>query len=180
MRLSFVPLAALALAACSTEPGGEQESADDFASRIGQQEGAVSSNPSQADPEAPNTANESAPEGADLTQLQQLGDIGGVDLGPRDGGCTLMVGNQEMLVAAGQNAMGLPGKAVVRLGDGLVVADAPPGGLEKIRSGTTFTGEGFTVQVAPAAGTDRSRPANVVVTDGAGNSQNYSGNWICA
>ena len=41
MRIAFVALAALTLAACSQEPAGEQESADDFASRIGQQEGAI-------------------------------------------------------------------------------------------------------------------------------------------
>lgn len=180
MRVALVSLAALALAACSQEPAAEQESAGDFASRIGQQEGGASSDPAQADPDASNVATASVPQGADLTELQQLGDIGGVDLGVRDGGCTFMVGNREMLIAAGQNELDLPGKAVVRLGDSLVKVDGAPGGLEKIRSGTTFTGEGFTVEVAPAAGDARSRPANVVVTDGAGKSQSYSGNWICA
>ena len=180
MRIALIAFSALALAACSNEPAGQQESAGDFASRIGQQEGAAATASSQADPGVPNVAAATVPAGADLTQLQQLGDIGGIDLGRRDGGCTLMVGGQEMLMAAGQNELGLPGKAVVRVGNSLVLVDAGPGGLEKIKSGTTFTGEGFTVQVAPAAGAAQSRPANVVVTDAAGQSQSYNGNWICA
>ena len=177
MRFALLTFSALALAACSQEPAGEQESADDFADRIG---GSQQLDPSQPDPDAPNTAVEAPPQNADLTQLQQLGDIGGVNLGPREGGCTLMVGNQEMMIAAAMNEPTMPGKAVVRVGDTLVMVDAAPGGLAKIKSGTTFSGEGFTVQVAPAAGEEQSRPANVVVTDAAGNSQNYSGNWICA
>ena len=177
MRFALLTFSALALAACSQEPAGEQESADDFADRIG---GSQQLDPSQPDPDAPNTAVEAPPQNADLTQLQQLGDIGGVNLGPREGGCTLMVGNQEMMIAAAMNEPTMPGKAVVRVGDTLVMVDAAPGGLAKIKSGTTFSGEGFTVHVAPAAGEEQSRPANVVVTDASGNSQNYSGNWICA
>ncbi|MBX7540587.1 hypothetical protein [Qipengyuania sphaerica] len=177
MRIALLAFSALALAACSQEPAGQQESADDFANRIG---GSTQLDPSQPDPDAPNTAVDAAPQGANLTQLQQLGDIGGVNLGPREGGCTFMVGSQEMIIAAGMNEPTLPGKAVVRLGDTLVMADSAPGGLAKIKSGTTFSGAGFTVQVAPAAGEAQSRAANVVVTDASGNSQNYSGNWICA
>ena len=180
MRIALVFPVALALAACSQEPAGEQGSADDFASRIGQQEGAAQLDSSQPDPNAPNVAVNTPPSDADLVQLQQLGDIGGVNLGPREGGCTFMVGNQEMIIAAAMKEPTLPGKAVVRLGDTLVMADAAPGGLAKVKSGTTFTGEGFTVQVAPAAGEGQGRPANVVMTDGAGNSQSYNGNWICA
>ena len=176
MRFALLTFSALALAACSQEPAGEQESADDFANRIGQQEGAATQ---QRDPDAPNTAVEAPPQGANLTQLEQLGDVGGVDLGPREGGCTLMVGNREMMIAGALKDPAMPGKAVVRIGDTLVVTDSGPGGIDRIRAGTSFTGEGFTVQVAPAAGDARSRPANVLVTDAAGNSQNYSGNWIC-
>lgn len=180
MRIALVCFSALALAACSQQPAGEQETAGDFANRIGQQDGGVQLDPSQPDPNAPNVAVDAPPENANLTQLQQLGDIGGVNLGPREGGCTFMVGNQEMIIAAGMKEPTLPGKAVVRVGDTLVMTDAAPGGLAEIKSGTIFTGEGFSVQVAPAAGEGQSRPANVVVTDAAGNSQNYSGNWICA
>ena len=180
MRIALASLMLVALAACSQEPASDSESADDFASRIGQQEGGGQIDPSQPDPDAPNVAAPQPPQGADLTTLQQLGDIGGVNLGPREGGCTFMVGSQEMIIAAGMNEPTLPGKAVVRLGNTLVMVDSPPGGLSTIKAGTTFTGEGFTVQVAPAAGEAQSRPANVLVTDAEGNSQNYSGNWICA
>ena len=102
----------------------EPESADDFASRIGQNGEAL--DPAQRDPDAPNTANAAPPSGADLTQLQKLGDIGGVDLGPRDGGCTLMVGKDEMIIAGAMNDGAIPGKAVVRVGDSLTMVDADP------------------------------------------------------
>ncbi|HAW34918.1 MAG TPA: hypothetical protein DCX71_02310, partial [Erythrobacter sp.] len=113
-------------------------------------------------------------------QLQKLGDIGGVDLGARDGGCTLMVGKDEILIAGAPDDASVPGKAVVRVGDSLVLTDAAAGGLDAIRDGTSFAGEGFTVSVAPAAGTEQRRPANVTVTDAAGKTQSYSGNWICS
>ncbi|QYJ06159.1 hypothetical protein [Qipengyuania flava] len=167
----------LALAACSGETA-EPESADDFAIRIGQSGEAL--DPSQPDPDAPNVASEAPPAGADLTTLQKLGDVGGVNLGPREGGCTLMVGGDEMLIAAGLGDKAIPGKAVVRLGDGLTMVDADVGGLDAIKNGTTFNGEGFTISVAPAAGDQQSRPANVTVTDASGKTNSYSGNWICA
>ncbi|KZX92612.1 hypothetical protein A3718_11640, partial [Erythrobacter sp. HI0019] len=148
------------------------------ASRIGQ-DGNVAGGP-QADPDLPNTASVTAPSGADLTQLQKLGDIGGVDLGARDGGCTLMVGKDEMLIAGAPDDASVPGKAVVRVGDSLVLTDAAAGGLDAIRDGTSFAGEGFTVSVAPAASTEQRRPANVTVIDAAGKTQSYSGNWICS
>ncbi|WP_421991541.1 hypothetical protein [Qipengyuania sp.] len=179
MRRLFLPLAVLALAACSSEPA-EHESAEDFADRIGQAGESAQLDPSQPDPDAPNTANDAPPAGADLTRLAKLGDIGGVNLGPRDGGCTLMVGSEEMLIAAGMRDKALPGKAVVRVGDSLTMVDADVGGLDAIKSGTTFNGEGFTITVAPAAGDQQSRPANVTVRDASGKTQTYSGNWICA
>ncbi|QPD00105.1 hypothetical protein [Qipengyuania soli] len=177
----LLPIAIFALAACS-QPSAEQESADDFADRIGQQGGAAQGqlDPSQPDPNAPNVAQAAPPANVDLTTLQQLGDVGGVNLGPREGGCTLMVGEQEMLIAVGMKEPSLPGKAVVRVGDTLVMADSGPGGLAAIKAGTTFSGEGFKVQVSPAAGQAQSRPAKVSVTDASGKSQSYSGNWICA
>ena len=164
-------------AGCSATPA-EQEGAEVSASRTGQ-DGNVAGGP-QADPDLPNTASVTAPGGADLTQLQKLGDIGGVDLGARDGGCTLMVGKDEMLIAGAPDDASVPGKAVVRVGDSLVLTDAAAGGLDAIRDGTSFAGEGFTVSVAPAAGTEQRRPANVTVTDAAGKTQSYSGNWICS
>lgn len=176
----LLPATALVLVACSAEPT-EQESADDFASRIGgndqQQDGIVLS---QSNPDTPNTANDAPPSGVDLTSLQKLGDIGGVDLGPREGGCTLMVDQNEMIIAAGMRDVEIPGKAVVRLGNGLTTMDSGPGGLASIKRGTTFSGEGFTVKVQPAAGDAQSRPANVLVTDAAGATRSYLGRWICA
>lgn len=180
MRRLF-PLTLLALVAC-TQPSAEQESADDFANRIGQADGAQQGqlDPSQPDPNAPNVAQAAPPPQANLTTLQKLGDVGGVNLGPREGGCTFMAGDTEMLIAVGMREPTVTGKAVVRVGDALVMTDAGPGGLAAIKAGTTFSGEGFKVQVAPAAGQAQSRPARVTVTDAAGKSQNYSGNWICA
>ena len=177
-RFGMLPLALLA-AACSQETS-EPESADDFAGRIGSAGDGAALDPSQPDPDAPNVAVAQPPAQADLTALQQLGDVGGVNLGPREGGCTFMVGEREMIIAAGMRDRSIPGKAVVRLGDTLVMTDAANGGLESIREGTNFVGEGFTVSIAPAAGGDQSRRANVTVTDAAGKSQSYSGNWICA
>lgn len=179
MRFTLVLMSAIALAACSSKPA-EQESADDFASRIGSGGQSAALDPSQPDPNAPNTASAVPPQGADLTQLQRLGDVGGVNLGPREGGCTFMVGEQELLIAVAMKEPTIPGKAVVRVGDELVMADAGPGGLAAIKGGTTFTGEGFTVQVAPAAGEGQTRPAQVTVSDVTENQQTYSGNWICA
>ncbi|WP_324827301.1 hypothetical protein [Qipengyuania zhejiangensis] len=175
----LLPLAMLALAACSSEPA-EQETADDFASRIGQSGAQAQLDPSQPDPNAPNVAQAAPPANVDLTSLQQLGDVGGVNLGPREGGCTFMAGEQEMIIAAGMNEPTLPGKAVVRVGNTLVMMDASAGGLAAIKRGTTFEGEGFKVTVRPAAGDAQTRPVNVSVTDAAGKSQTFSGNWICA
>ena len=175
----FLPLAVLALAACSSQEPAEQESADDYASRIGGGQGGAI-DPSQPDPDAPNVAVAQPPAQADLTSLQQLGDVGGVNLGPREGGCTFMVGDKEIIIAAGMRDRAMQGKAVVRVGNTLVMTDADQGGLDAIRNGTTFAGEGFTVSVAPARGDASSRAANVIVSDKMGKSQEYSGKWICA
>ena len=185
MRIALVSFAALALAACSQEPAAEQESADDFASRIGQSEtqatgGMPANDPAQPDPNAPNVASATPPQGADVTKLERLGDIGGVNLGPRNGACTFTSGGREMMIAAGLNEPTLPGKAVIRVGGGLTMLDTPPGGLAAIKSGSSFTGEGVTVKIAPAAGEGMTRPANVTVTDASGKTQSYSGEWICA
>lgn len=179
MRKLLVPLVFLAVAACSSEPA-QQESAGEFADRIGGQQSPDAIDPSQPTMDMPNTAAVAPPPGADVTKLEQLRDIAGVNLGPREGGCTFMEGNREMLIAAGLQEPTLPGKAVIRVGGGLTLLDSAPGGLNAIKQGTTFTGEGVTVKVAPAAGDGQSRPANISVTDANGKTANYSGNWICA
>ena len=183
MSRLLLALMPLVLAACSQEPAS-QESAGDFASRIGG--GAVDSSGTNGQAGAPeewdasNTANAVPPAGADVTTLERLGDIAGVDMGPRDGGCTLMVGDAEMLMASSLNDRAMSGKAVIRVGDGLVLLNGEPGGLESVRTGSTFTGEGVTVTIRPETGDAQTRAATVAVTAADGKSQNYSGNWICA
>lgn len=174
-------LIAFALAACSQEPA-EQESADDFAARIGTSaEGAAKPlDPSQPTMDMPNKAKAEAPAGADVTALQQLGDVGGVNLGPREGGCTFMSGGEAMIIAAGLKDRAMSGKAVIRVGDGLVLLDSGPGGLAAIERGTTFRGEGMTVAIRAAAGEAQSRPAQVTVTAEDGATRAYAGDWICA
>ena len=177
MRRLILPFATLALVACSSEPV-PQENAEDFASRIG--EGGPPAVATPVDADKASTASAVPPAGADLTQLEKLGDIGDVDLGPRAGGCTLMVGSSELLLAGAPGDDAIPGKAVVRLGDSLTIADAAAGGIDALKSGTSFKGEGFTVTVAPEAGTAASRPATVTVRDAAGKTQSYSGKWTCS
>ncbi len=130
--------------------------------------------------EAPNVVGATIAEAADVTQLQQLGDVGGVEFGPRSGGCTFMEGNREILMAAAMAEPTLSGKAVIRVGGELAMLDGQPGGLAAIRRGTTFSGDGVAVQIAPADGEDASRPANLAVTSADGETVTYSGNWNCA
>lgn len=175
MRGMLLTCAALALAACSPN-SAEQENADDFAARIGSEQSATSG---QAASDMPNTAQARPPEGAIVTDLQKLGDISRVDLGPRDGGCTFVENGTEMLMAAGMNDPAMGGKAVIRVGNGLVLLDSGPGGLDTIRAGTTFTGEGVEVTVRPAGGEGGSRDARIWSKDASGKVQKFSGQWIC-
>lgn len=165
----------MALSACA--PEDTQESADDFASRIGTSEGA--SAPTEAEVEAlanqPNAPVAQIPSGTDVKFLQRLGDIAMVDLGPRTGGCTFQEVGREVFYTSG-HAQG--GKGVVRVGGQLVTLDAN-GGIGAIRAGTTFSAPGVSISVAPAAGNQARRPANMVVTDGKGETQSYNGDWIC-
>lgn len=176
MMMRAVPIALaglLALGACS-QRAGTDGSEDDFASRVGA--GNAAATPAPAAPGANSAVAGPPPAGADVFALQQLGDIGGVDLGPRDGGCSFSVNGTEMLLAAGSNDRTLPGKAVVRIGGKLIRLDSPPGGLAAIKSGTSFTGEGFAIRVqptAPAKGT-------MTITDTAGASRQTAGDWTCA
>lgn len=174
-----VLIAGCALLAAACSPQGEQESADDFASRIGASESAAAAAPDQAEVQAeanqPNAAVAQIPAGADAKFLQRLGDIGMVDLGPRTGGCTFQEVGREVFYVSG-HAQG--GKGVIRVGGQPVVVEAK-GGLAAIRSGTTYSASGVSISVAPAAGNQARRPANMVVTDGKGETQSYSGDWIC-
>ena len=79
MKRIVLTAAVLLVAACSGQQSSE-ESAEDFASRIGSDSTAARDNP-QAAAEMPNTAQAVPPAGADVTALQQLCDIGNFDLG---------------------------------------------------------------------------------------------------
>lgn len=177
MRLLLFPLAAFTLTACSAG-SGEPEGADDFAGRIG--EGGPPAVASADTPKAVETVSAVPPAGADLTRLQSLGDVSAVDLGPSSRNCTLVVDGETMMVASAPSDRAIPGKAVVRLGDTLTIADAATGGSDAVAGGTSFTGEGYTVTVTPETGSEPSRPADVTVRDAAGKTQSYSGKWTCA
>ena len=123
----------------------------------------------------PNAPVAQIPSGTDVKFLQRLGEIAMVDLGPRTGGCTFQEVGREVFYTSG-HAQG--GKGVVRVGGQLVTLDAN-GGIVAIRAGTTFSAPGVSIIVAPAAGNQARRPANMVVTDGKGETQSYSGDWIC-
>ena len=184
MRRRILSFAAIAvLASCSQEPASEPDTADDFASRIGQADAGgqtASGTDARVQADRPNVVGSTIPTDADVTQLQQLGDVGGVDFGPRSGSCTFMDGNREVLMAAGMAEPTMSGKAVIRVGDTLTMLDGQPGGLAAVQRGGTFSAGGVAVQIAPAQGTSASRSANMSVTSADGRSVSYSGNWICS
>lgn len=172
MRLAAAAvLFVLTLSACSRE--NEGESAEDFAERVG-----AGGETAAPDPAAQESVPVSAPPPAsvDVRNLEPLGNIAGADLGPRDGGCTFTVGENPLLLAGAPNNPASSGKAVVRAGGKLYLLGAAPGGMDAIRQGTRFTGEGVTVDVTPTT----NQAAILKVTDGQGRSANLSGMWICA
>ncbi len=175
MIRAALPLVVLALAACS-ERSGTDGSESDFASRVGT--GNATPAAGGAAPGAlPTTAVKGPPPpGADVFAMQKLGDIGGVDLGPRAGGCTFSVAGTEMLIAAGPADRALPGKGVVRIGGQLIQMDSPPGGVAAVKAGTTFRGEGFRVEVKPLG----KGKATATTTDIEGEQRTVTGDWVCA
>ncbi|WP_284125608.1 hypothetical protein [Parerythrobacter aestuarii] len=168
MRRTAILLAVPALIACS--PPGDAETADDYAGRIG---ASGVTTPNQQPAAA--VAAPALPAGVQATQLQRLGDIGSVDLGQRTGGCTFMEVGREVFFTSGNPQSG---KGVIRVGGELVTVDAK-GNVDAIKTGTTFSAPGVSISVAPAAGNETRRPANMVVTDAGGVTQSYSGDWIC-
>ena len=171
---------ALALAACSPEPSSDQESADSFADRIGgNSEGSPALDPSVR-AEQPNTVQADIANSTDVTALEQLGDVGGVEFGPRSGGCTFMDGNREIFMAAAMAEPTMPSKAVIRVGGTLAMLEGQAGNLQTVRTGSTYRGDGVTVQVGPAQGNEATRPANLAVTSANGKTVTYSGNWNCS
>lgn len=173
MTRSLLLAGCLALVACA--PDASQESADDFASRIGASDGAAVVSAAEPVANLPNAPVSQIPSGTDVKFLQRLGDIANVDLGPRTGGCTFQEVGREVFYVSGHSQ---GGKGVVRVGGQLVTVDAK-GGLGPIRAGTTYSAPGVSISVAPAAGNQARRPANMVVTDAKGETQSYSGDWIC-
>ena len=170
---ALLPLVLLAIAACSDRSGTDGTEGD-FASRVGN-----ASSPSAAAPAAPvaTTAAAGPPSaGANVFAMEKLGDIGGVDLGARAGGCTFSSNGTEMLIAAAPVDRTLPGKGVVRIGGKLIRLDTPPGGGATIKSGTTYAGEGFSIRIQPTA----PGKATLTVSDSAGKTKAIAGDYICA
>lgn len=160
------------LVACAPDPAGS-ESAEDFADRVGAS-GTVAEGATAA---AATNAVEAAPQAnADIFELEKLGDIGQVDLGPRAGGCTFSADGREMLVAAAPADRSLPGKATVRIGGRLLILDAPPGGYDTVRGGTTFAGEGLDITVT----TTQADRGDLTVTGPSGQQKTFSGRWVCS
>lgn len=170
-----LPLILLALPACSDRDNtGADGSEADFAGRVGA--GNAPSSAVETAAALPSKAVKGPPPpGANVFQLEKLGDIGGVNLGPRAGGCTFSENGREMLIAAGPADRALPGKGVVRIGGKLIELDTPPGGLDAIKGGTTFTGEDFSVQVQPTG----KGQAMMTITQGP-DSKQIVGEYVCA
>lgn len=179
MRRPVICLAVVALAACSqtSEPAAQGGGADDFASRIGAASGTPLSSAVEGGASLPSRAVKAPPPaGADVFAVEKLGDIGGVNLGPRAGGCTFSSGGTEMLIAAGPSDPAIPGKGVVRIGGKLLELDTPPGGIAAIRAGTDFNGEGFSIRLTPTA----QGKGTMTITNSQGQQKTVAGDWICA
>jgi hypothetical protein len=170
----LLPLAALALAACG-ERSGTDGSEDDFAARVGAGD-ATSSAVETAAPVVSKAVKGPPPANANVFELEKLGDISGVNLGPRAGGCTFSSVGTEMLIAAAPSDRSIPGKGVVRIGGKLIELDTPPGGIEAIKAGTTFRGEGFSVRVQPTG----PGKAAMTITDAEGQTKTVPGDYVCA
>ena len=168
LRLAALSLCVV-LAGCS-KPDETRETATEFADRVGTSGTMAEDAPA---PVATAEAMVPVPQGEAVFAIEQVGDSRKIDLGPRDGTCAFTVDGKEMLVAAGSNERSLPGKASVRIDGELVPLDAPPGGIEQVRLGTTFNGEGFSVLVDPDA-------SQMTITDRYGQQKTYAGNWNCS
>jgi len=153
-----------ALAACSKQDDGE--TADDFAARVGE--------PGTPAPVETTAVAAPIPPDVDATALEQLGNIAGVDLGPRDGACTFTSGGAELMIAAAPDDFASAGRGVVRAG-GTLYQLSSAGGLPAIRRGTRFLGQGITVDIAGAG-----QSASLTVTDAGGKAKTFPGSWVCA
>ena len=188
MRARVCLMLSLLLASCGDE-APEPETVDEFAARVGTvtpdagtaAEDAAPTPQATAQPaptqaaQAPANAAPAATQGSVL-QLETLGDVSEIGLGPRAGGCTFSSGGNAMLVAAGPSDRALPGKATLRAGGKLRILDAPPGGYNAIKSGTLFRGEGFTALVT-LSGADS---AKLTMRNAGGQQSVFDGRWVCA
>jgi hypothetical protein len=174
MTRLILPLALFALAACS-DRSGTDGTEDDFAARVGAGT-ATSSAVETAAPVVSKAVKGPPPAGANVFEMEKLGDVSGVNLGPRAGGCTFSAAGTEMLIAAGPADRALPGKGVVRIGGRLIELDTPPGGIEAVKAGTSFTGEGFSVRVAPGTG----GKGRMTITNAEGQTKAVAGDYVCA
>ncbi|UVI38960.1 hypothetical protein [Qipengyuania spongiae] len=168
MRLAVLLPVAM-LGACGSQPAADAQSAEDFAARVGTS-GSVTEGATAAPAEA-----QVANAAGDARQLQRLGDVGKVDLGISDGNCTFSAGGEQLLVAAAPDEPTLPGKAAVQVAGRMQVLDAQPGGLDEVRGGTTFRGEGFSAKLTRAGGSD----ARLTITDQQGDNRTIAGKWAC-
>lgn len=172
MRLLAITVLGLSLAACGQRQQNG-DSANDFAQRVGTGK-IVDSSTEQ--PGVNSAVKAPPPATGDVFQPEKLGDISHVKFGPRAGGCTFSVDGKEMLVAAGAQDRDLPGKAAVRVGGKLLMLDAPPGGYQAVKSGTTFSGEGFSVAMMPTA----KGKGTMTITNTAGQTKTIAGDYVCS
>ena len=169
MKRASVLIVAMMLAACSSADEAGSETATQFADRVSAGTSTAGGMPA---PVQTTEAMVPAPEGEEVFEVEPVGDSRAIDLGPRDGTCAFVVDGKEMLVAAGANERSLPGKATVRIDGQPVTLDAPPGGIEQVRLGTTFNGNGYSVLVDADT-------SQMTITDRYGQQKTYAGNWNC-
>lgn len=172
MRAIALFILACALAACG-QRDDKGDSASDFAQRVGV--GKIV-DPAAATPGVTSGVKAAPPPHGNVFMPEKLGNISALDLGPRAGGCTFSVQGKELLVAAGAADRMLPGKAAVRIGGMLLLLDAPPGGYDAVKTGTSFTGQGYTVRIAPTG----AGKANMTITNTAGRSETLAGDYACS
>ena len=178
MKALPMVFAAILLAACSqgtdTAPAG-----DDFAERVGAGQGGGAPEGSVAAADSTVADTSAVPAGADPMALEKLGNIGRVDLGPRDGGCTFSQGGTEMLLVGAPNDAAVQGRGVVRIGGELINMTAQDGGLDAIYAGPTLSADGITVKIVPAAGEGTVRTADLYVAADGKQRKFASGQWAC-
>jgi hypothetical protein len=176
-----LPLAALALAACSQQSGTDG-SENDFASRVGGNTPSAAPNAATAPQvsrpagKAPRMVAAPPPANVDIFAVQDVGPVEGFDLGQKAGSCSFRTQDATLLTAYAPPEPTIPGKAAVRLGDTLYRLDGTPGGFQAMKAGTSFRGEGVVMMVQPKAG----GMADLIVSTNKDKTVTYSGKWVCA